>query len=385
MGQSAPEEYESPLAVPPVEGLKITDLKVLKFTFPGRKPVMRNSIIELDGGNRMPTLTQLEIHTSEGIIGRSHPKGGVDFILSRLTPKLIGRNPFDIEGIWDDLYRLRRKPVANGEYIKAMGSVDMALWDIIGKTLQLPVHRVLGTHNTHLYVYAAGGYYEDGKTTVDLCEEMVNYVEGGFRAVKMKVGGASFREDVERVREVRKAIGPDIDLMLDANNCWLPYEAVRFGKFVEEFDPFWFEEPVVANDYEGCAEVRRKLRIPITAGENSFTRWECRELITAKSADILNPDTVKTGGITEFRKIAALCSTFNIPVAPHGDPHMAAHLLAATPNALVMETYPEVFSRFNPALELYPVKDGYIDVPDRPGLGIDPDPDCVKKYAEYLI
>jgi L-alanine-DL-glutamate epimerase-like enolase superfamily enzyme len=137
---------------------------------------------------------------------------------------------------------------------------------------------------------------------------------------------------------------------------------------------------VVADDFAGCAEVRRELDIPIVAGENEFTRWGCRDLITAGSADILNLDTVKAGGITEYRKIAALASAFHIPVAPHGSPHMSVHLLAATPNALIMETYPGVESQYNPALQLFPVKDGYITVPDKPGLGIDLDPAMVKKY-----
>jgi L-alanine-DL-glutamate epimerase-like enolase superfamily enzyme len=137
---------------------------------------------------------------------------------------------------------------------------------------------------------------------------------------------------------------------------------------------------VEPDDFEGCAEVRRALDIPIVAGENEFTRYGCRDLIVHKSADILNLDTVKAGGITEYRKIAALASAFHIPVAPHGSPHMAVHLLASTPNALIMETYPAVESQFNPALPLYPVKDGSITVPESPGLGIDPDPDIVKRY-----
>jgi L-alanine-DL-glutamate epimerase-like enolase superfamily enzyme len=137
---------------------------------------------------------------------------------------------------------------------------------------------------------------------------------------------------------------------------------------------------VEPDDFAGCAEVRQTLDIPIVAGENEYTRWGCRDLITANSADILNLDTVKAGGITEYRKIAALASAFHIPVAPHGSPHMAVHLLASTPNTLIMETYPAVESKFNLALPLYPVKDGYIEAPDSPGLGIDPDPNIVKKY-----
>jgi L-alanine-DL-glutamate epimerase-like enolase superfamily enzyme len=196
----------------------------------------------------------------------------------------------------------------------------------------------------------------------------------------MKVGGEPFATDAERVKAVREAIGPKIDLLIDANNRWTAVEAIRFGRMVEKHDIYWFEEPVEPDDFAGSAEVRHALDIPVVAGENEFTRWGCRDLITAGAADILNLDTTNAGGITEYRKIAALASAFHIPVAPHGDPFMAVHLLAATPNALIMETYPGVESRYNPALPLFPVKDGYIDVPTKAGLGIDPDPEMVRKY-----
>ena len=134
------------------------------------------------------------------------------------------------------------------------------------------------------------------------------------------------------------------------------------------------------DDFEGAAEVRRETDVPVVVGENEFTRWGARDLIVAGSGDILNLDTVKAGGITEFKKIAALASAFHIPVAPHGSPHMAVHLLASVPNALIMETYPGVEHQYNPALPLYPLKDGRIAPPERPGLGIDPDPEIVRKY-----
>jgi L-alanine-DL-glutamate epimerase-like enolase superfamily enzyme len=278
------------------------------------------------------------------------------------------------------MYHYNRKPVAKGEYIRAMGAVDIAIWDIIGKALNLPVYKALGACSDRIRVYAAGGYYEEGKGLKELAAEMEGYVREGFRAVKMKVGGAPMREDVERVRAVRDAIGPDIDLQLDANNKWNAYEAIRFGRMVERYDPAWFEEPVEPDDFAGCAEVRKALDIPIVAGENEFTRWGARDLLTANSCDILNIDTVIGGGITEYRKIAGLASAFHVPVAPHGSPHMAVHLLASTPNTLIMETYPAVESKYNLALPLFPVKDGHVQAPRKPGLGIDPDPEIVAKY-----
>lgn len=369
----------SPLAAwasPPK--LAITEVNTVRLRFPGRTPRKRNAILWSGGG--APGMTYLEIKTDQGIVGRSIPAGYTDLIESRLGRVIRGENPFYVERIWDKMYRSWRKPVAKGLMIRCIGAVDLAIWDIIGKALDMPVYRVLGGFADKIRVYAAGGYYEEGKTIADLVREMESYIEQGFRAVKMKVGGESFRNDVERVRAVRQALGPDIDLLIDANNKWNAYEAIRFGRAVEQYEPFWFEEPVEPDDFVGCAEVRQALDIPIVAGENEFTRWGCRDLLEARAADILNLDTVLAGGATEYRKIAALASAHHVPVAPHGNPFMAAHVLGATSNALIMETYPGVQSQYNPVLPLFEVVDGYITVPTKPGLGIDPLPELVKKY-----
>lgn len=358
--------------------IRITGIRRLRLQFPGRTPRKRNSIIESGGG--APGMTQLELLTDAGIIGRSIPSGNWSVIENEAFPRVKGENPFFVERIWDRMYHFNRKPVAKGTYISAMGSIDIAVWDIIGKALNLPVYKVLGAFSERIRVYAAGGYYEEGKGTKELAKEMEEYVSEGFGAVKMKVGGEPMGVDADRVRAVRDAVGPKVDILIDANNKWNAYEAIRFGRMVEKYDPYWFEEPVEPDDFAGCAEVKKALDIPVVAGENEFTRWGARDLIMAGSADILNLDTVISGGITEYRKIAALASAHHIPVAPHGNPHMAVHLLASTPNTLIMETYPGVESKYNPALPLYPVKEGYITAPTEPGLGIDPDPEIVKKY-----
>ncbi|HEY3383577.1 MAG TPA: mandelate racemase/muconate lactonizing enzyme family protein [Vicinamibacterales bacterium] len=370
-----------PAAPPPI---RITGVRFLRLQFPGTTPRKRNGTISSGGGP--PGMMQLELLTDQGLIGRSLPEtatwsvNGTSLIEPYILPRILGENPFFVERIWEQMYIGNRKPVAKGEYIAAMGAVDCAIWDIIGKALNLPVYKVLGGYSDRIRVYAAGGYYEDGKDASGLAKEMEGYVRDGFRAVKIKVGGAPMTEDVERIRTVRKALGPDIDILVDANNRWLAYEAIRFGRAIEPYNIYWFEEPVYPDDFAGSAEVRRALDIPISTGENEFTRWGCRELLTAQAADILNFNTVIAGGYTEYRKIMALASAFHTPVAPHGNPFMAVHLHASTPNTLLMETYPGVESQYNPALPLFPVKDGYITVPDTPGIGLDIDPGIVRKY-----
>ena len=358
--------------------IRISRLEFVNLRFPGTLPLKWNAIRRFGGGS--PTDRILEVHTDQGIVGRSRPKAPREVIEGEAFKRLEGQNLLEPERLWDRMYRHNRKSIAKGIYIKAMGSLDVAIWDIIGQALELPVHRILGTFRTRIPVYAAGGYYAEGKGIRDLVREMEGYVDEGFRVVKMKVAGAPLREDVERVAAVRKALGDDIGIMLDANNGLKAYEAIRLGRAVEQYRPYWFEEPVMPDDFAGCAEVRQALDVPIVAGENEFTRWGARDLLTAGSADILNLDVVKAGGITEYRKIAALASAFHVPVAPHGTVHMSMQTMASVDNGLIMEVYPGARSHFNPSLPSVPVADGHTTVTERPGLGLEFDEEMIRKY-----
>ena len=358
--------------------IRISRLEFIDLRFPGTLPLKWNAIRSYGGGS--PTDSILEVHTDQGIVGRSRPKAPREVIEGEAFDRLKGQNLLEPERLWDRMYRHDRKSIAKGIYIKAMGSLDVAIWDIIGQALELPVHRILGTFRTRIPVYAAGGYYAEGKGIRDLVREMEGYVDEGFTVVKMKVAGASLREDVARVAAVRKALGDDIGIMLDANNGLKAYEAIRLGRAVEEYRPYWFEEPVMPDDFAGCAEVRQALDVPIVAGENEFTRWGARDLLTAGSADILNLDVVKAGGITEYRKIAAVASAFHVPVAPHGTVHMSMQTMASVDNGLIMEVYPSARSHFNPSLPSVPVADGHTTVPERAGLGLEFDQEMIRKY-----
>ena len=361
-----------------VRTIRITDIRFIDLEFPGTLPVQWNAIKRYGGGP--PTDRILELHTDAGIVGRSRPKGPREVIEGEVFSRLRGQGLMAPERLWDRMYRHNRKSIAKGIYIKAMGSLDVAIWDIIGKALNLPVHRILGTFRTHIPVYAAGGYYAEGKGIAKLVKEMESYVDEGFRVVKMKVGAAPMAVDVERVSAVRKALGPDIGIMLDANNGMRAYEAIRFGRAVEQYQPYWFEEPVMPDDFAGSAEVRQALDVPIVAGENEFTRWGARDLLDAGAADILNLDVVKAGGITEYRKIAALASAWHIPVAPHGTVQMSMQTMASVDNGLIMEVYPSARAYYNPTLPPLDVNDGYTTVPETPGLGLEFDEDMIRRF-----
>jgi L-alanine-DL-glutamate epimerase-like enolase superfamily enzyme len=358
--------------------ISIKDMEFIKLKFDKKTPLNWNAVVK--SGGTYPGASFLKITTNEGITGYSLTKGSTDDI-KKFAGKLKGKNLLNIEEMWDTMFFHNRKPVAKGKEIHAIGTVDLCIWDIIGKALQFPVHKIMGTCREKIPVYAAGGYYAEGKGIPELVREMEEYVKEGYNVVKMKVGYLDAKEDARRTEAVVKALGKDARVMVDANNGYKrAYEAIRYGKLVEHLDLFWFEEPVAPDDWRGNAECRKELDVPIVAGENEFTRWGARDLVENHSCDIVNIDTVKGGGLTEMKKIAALCSAFHIPVAPHGNAHMNIHAVASISNAIILETYPAKARDFNPALPAFPVKNGMVDAPNEIGLGMEPDPALVKKY-----
>ncbi|MEM6320438.1 MAG: mandelate racemase/muconate lactonizing enzyme family protein [Bacteroidota bacterium] len=362
-----------------LESIKITDIEFFTLEFPNKTPLTWNAI-KKSGGSK-PKTTFMRLKTDAGITGICAPKGPRNTV-EKYAKKIKGLNLFHTEKVWDYMYHHNRKPVAKGLELHAIGSVDLAVWDIIGKALNMPVHKVLGTYQEDITVYAAGGYYAKDKGVPELVKEMEDYAKEGYKIVKMKVGFyEDVYKDVERVKAVVKALGRDVRVMVDANNGYKSaYEAIRFGRMVEDLDLYWFEEPVAPDDWRGNAECRANLDIPITAGENEYTRWGARDLVENHCCDIINMDTIKSGGITEYKKIAALASAYHIPVAPHGYAHMNIHVVASTSNASVLETYPKKARDFNPALPAFPVKDGKVKAPTEAGLGMTLEESFIKKY-----
>jgi len=375
--------------------LKISDIKVRLFKLPPpkiqRKAFFNSIILNKPPKERWASIT--EVTTDEGIKG-FWLGGNKEIIERRIRPKLIGEDPLNTERIWMKMYMGgTRKPIARGDYIAAMSRVDNALWDLVGKILGQPVYKLLGGYTNKVRVYAAGGYYAEGKTIEDLVKEMESNVAEGFTAVKMKVGGwrfgISMETDVQRVKAVREAIGDEIDLMVDANNAWNAYEAKRFAKLIEPYHPFWFEEPVHPDDIEGSLEVKASTSIPIASGENEFTHYGFRNLISRRAVDIVQADPNVAGGLTEIKKIAAMADAYHIHFAPHGGHIIGSHAVAASPNGLIVECYASKASPYrdpDPPPRLYndplEVKDGWVEIPDKPGFGMEIDEKTAEKY-EY--
>ena len=213
---------------------------------------------------------------------------------------------------------------------------------------------------------------------------MQGYVEMGFQAVKIKVGGVPPKEDAVRVRAVREAVGPDVPVFLDANNAWPDATtAIWAVRHFEEYDPGWIEEPLIPDDIRGHAEVAAAVLMPVATGEIHATRWEFQELVDRRAAAILQADAGVCGGITEWRKIAAMAASNNIPVAPHWLAEVHVHMVGSTPNATWVEYFTDfnvlnIGRLFSTSLELRP---GGLALPDAPGLGVELDESAVTRFS----
>ena len=311
----------------------------------------------------------------------------VTLIREEWAPLLVGRDPRDITAIWELLYSGSRSHYAlregrafptvgrRGITMSALSGIDIALWDLLGQSLGQPLWRLLGGRcRDRVPAYASGGWAPVG----GIGKQLLQYVERGHRAVKMRVGvqDKSVDDSAARVREVRETLGPDIGLMVDAHGTWSVRQAQRFARKVEDCDLGWLEEPVSPENIPGQAEVRASTDIPIASGESEQTRFAFRDLIDARAVDVCQPDLAIAGGITETVRIAALAAAHELTVAPHlwgGAVLFAAglHLCVGTPCATTVE-----FSRGeNPLLndlteEGFDLVDGYVMAPDRPGLGL---------------
>jgi L-alanine-DL-glutamate epimerase-like enolase superfamily enzyme len=275
-----------------------------------------------------------------------------------------------------------------GVSISALSGIDIALWDILGKSLNTPVWQLLGGRKAErMPAYASGGW-----APVDqIGAQLQGYLaKGGFGAVKMRIGvyDGSPAASARRVIAAREALGPDVEIMCDAHGTFTVSEARQFCHLVRDCGVAWFEEPVAGDDKRGLAEVRSGTAIPIAAGESECTRFDFHDLITLRAADILQPDLAICGGITEAMRISALASAANLRLAPHmwaGAPAFAAslHVAAASPAAYMLE----YSLGANPMIhelveEQFPVHAGMVEIPSRPGLGITIRADFVERYRK---
>ena len=353
----------------------------------------------------------VKLTTDDGVVGWGEGLRGpsVRLVHEEFAPLLLGADPMQRNGLWQRMFQtLYNGNDAVGIGGSAISAVDTALWDIAGRASGLPVSALLGGRvRERIAVYATGLYYseegvaaasEGGPFPQRLQDEARMYVELGFGGMKTKVGGLSLAEDVRRVAAIREAIGPDIFLMVDANQAYNATTAIRIGRELDALDVFWFEEPVNARDVEGYLQVKGALPMAIAGGENLRTRYEFKDYIGRRAVDIVQPDVINVGGITEMHRVASMANAFGILCNPHvwGSPVMIAaslHVAAAVPEcppARVPRPYEQ-----EPVMEFdrtpSPIREGiaepfeqtggFLDVPTGPGLGVEIDEAAVRQLS----
>jgi D-arabinonate dehydratase len=373
----------------------ITDVEATAVAVPVSGEASGSSYTKTGRGTTVVT-----VRTGEGDVGRVHagdvadsfPERAadiVDLVENDIAPTAVGRDLLTREAIWQDAYERSSQLFAYQQtrrflYLHALGAVDLAMWDAIGKHLDVPLYRLWGGYRDSLPVIAIGGYYRPGSTHEDLVAEMEEYRGMGLAGVKLKVGGRSVEADVERLAAVREAMGEEFLVACDANQGYSIDEAVAFAETAREYDIEWFEEPVAWYDqYEGMRTVRQRTGVPVAAGQSESTPSGCRRLVDGSSVDVLNLDSSLAGGPTSWLKVARMAEIHGVDMAHHEEPHVSMHLLSAVPNGRYAEVFhPDLDPVWYELVADTPeITDGRLHLPDGPGLGIEYDEGFLATHA----
>ncbi len=338
----------------------------------------------------------VEVFTDQGLVGLGNaalsPTVTKQVIDQYLAPLLIGSDPWDVEFLWQHMYRLTMAFGRKGIGMVAISAVDIALWDLLGKAAKQPVYRLLGGRTKpRIPVYASRLY----STPLDeLAEEARRYKDQGYRAMKLRFGwgpvdGAEgMRHNIDLVRTVREAVGDGVDVMADAYMGWTLDYAKRMLPLLERFNLRWLEEPVIPDDIHGYAALKAYGCVPIAGGEHEFTLYGFREMLDAQAVDYIQFDTNRVGGITQARKIAALAEAHSIPVVPHAGQMHNYHVVMASLNSPIAEHFPLVDVEVGNELFWYifdgepKARDGYVDLDEHtPGLGLTLNENALKQFT----
>lgn len=340
----------------------------------------------------------VEVICDNGLIGWGECLGPAAInaaVVADMTKSVVGRDPRDREPIWLDVYNQYRDHGQRGVVHTALSGIDIALWDIAGKLYNAPIYQLLGgAFRTVVPAYATGGFRPLNGSHVEQCiKEVTQYVTEGFTAIKIKIG-YGIESDLDTIKAVREAVGPDVALMIDANHGYDPIDAIEVGIRAERYNIEWFEEPVVPEILGAYQRVREAQRLPVAAGETWHGRWAMAEALQADAVDILQPDVCGVGGFTEAKKIITLADTYNVRLIPHvwgTAVALAAGLqfIATIPPSppshearIPWLEFDRTHNPFRQAIVESPVEheNGYAKIPDKPGLGIEINRDELRRF-----
>ena len=324
----------------------------------------------------------LEVETKGGIVGMGYLflfRPGIRTIVACLeetiVPRVIGKDATAVEAIWQDLWRSTMTYGRGGIATMAMSALDIALWDALGKRANLPLHRLWGHFRSELPAYGSGCFRGSGGD--GMIAKALHYKERGYKAIKMQVAHVGdLKTDLDNVRRMREALGPDIAIMIDVNKGWTADIAIQMGRKFQDYDVYWLE-PVPPDDFAGYFRIAEALDLRIVGGETHFTRFDLKPFFENPRLPILQPDPMR-GGLTDLRKIATIADTWGMTIAPHLFPELNVQILASIPNGLWIE---EMELAGDLWVDPVPVVGGMITAPERPGHGLAFRPEILKDCA----
>jgi mandelate racemase len=357
--------------------MKIRDVRVRAVAAPMKRPLATST-----GKLTLAPLVLIDLETDTGVTGRAylfaigrHNLGPIAKLVEAMAEMVKGDevSPFDLER------KLRARYTLLGVHnivLFAIAGIDMAAWDALGQSLGQPLARLLGSTPRPIPAYNSKGL--GILPEKELVKEAAELLEEGFRAVKLRMGRPEARDDLQMLRAVKKQIGPEVTLMVDFNQALSVAEALKRGRMIDdEGGVAWIEEPIRADDFAGCAEIRRQLKTPIQIGENFMGAEQMAQALAAGACDYVMPDAERIGGVTGWMRAAALAQGAGVEMSSHLFPEVSCHLLAATPTAHWLEYVDWADAVLAEPLR---VKDGHLMVPDAPGIGLKWDEKAVKQY-----
>jgi L-alanine-DL-glutamate epimerase-like enolase superfamily enzyme len=328
-------------------------------------------------------LVLAQIGTDEGVRGLGYSLvfggGGAEAVLAyleRLKSALIGEDPTYVEYLWEKMFRVDMGMKKQGAAAYALSALDIGLWDIVGKALGKPLYKVWGAVRHRIPCYGSGGWAKYALD--DLVREAEKYAAQGCKYYKMKIHDPDPKANRARVEAVKRAVGSSVRLMVDVNQRLDVLGNMRQAAELEHLDLLWYEEPVLADDYESLAEVARSIRIPVATGENNYTRYEFRDIIHRNGARFLMPDVCRANGFSETLKIGHLAAAHGVQVSPHVVHEISLHVVGALTNGILVEYMdwapPDLFE------EMPECKGGRFRIPERPGHGMSLARGAIDKY-----
>jgi L-alanine-DL-glutamate epimerase-like enolase superfamily enzyme len=363
--------------------MKVAEVHSTALSVPLERPLLIGNMSQLVYTFN-PVVVQLK--TEEGIdgFGIAFAEGdkrvkSLKMAIDELGEVIIGQDIFRWAEAWEKLFNATGHMGHRGYGIYALSAIDSALWVVQAKALEMPLARLLGGYSEKVPAYASHKLFRNW-TIDELQKDAEALVGQGFQCIKMNMGDKPLNVEIERIKAIREAVGEDIDIMIDVNWSWTIPQTIKMGHLLEPYNVKWLEDPLASDDAEDLCHIKNTLSIPVAAGETYCTKYEFRQLVEKQAANVLIVDLQRVGGISEWMKVAAIAQAWKLPVASHLFNEFSPHLVAAIPNGFMVEYMPwwDLIYQEPPQ-----VKDGYIIISEKPGLGLELNPAALDKYEMY--